>query len=42
LLVAYVGVLKFMSETAEKKMDGIMRVNPAGERQPYQRHGEFA
>ena len=42
LLVAYVGVLKFMSETAEKKMDGIMPVNPAGERRPYQRHGEFA
>jgi cytochrome d ubiquinol oxidase subunit I len=42
LLVAYVGVLKYMSETAGKKMDGITPVNPAGEPQPYQRQGEFA
>ena len=42
LLVAYVSVLKYMSETAEKKSDGIIPVNLVGEPPPYQREGEFA
>jgi cytochrome bd ubiquinol oxidase subunit I len=42
LLVAYVGVLKYMSETAEKKSKGITPVGLAGELQQYQRQGEPA
>jgi cytochrome bd ubiquinol oxidase subunit I len=41
LLVAYVGVLKYMSETAEKKSNGTS-VSPAGEPQQYQHRREFA
>ena len=42
LLVAYVGVLKYMSETAERKSKGIIPVGMAGEPQQYQRQGEPA
>jgi cytochrome d ubiquinol oxidase subunit I len=42
LLVAYVGVLKYMSETAEKKSNEITPVSPAREPQRYQRQGEPA
>src|SRR5207248_7957924 len=42
LLVAYVGVLKYMSETAEKKSKGITPVALVGEPQQYQRQGEPA
>ena len=42
LLVAYVGVLKYMAETADKKPYAGVPASPAGEPQQYQRRGEFA
>ncbi|MCP3379918.1 cytochrome ubiquinol oxidase subunit I [Bradyrhizobium sp. CCGUVB4N] len=42
LLVAYVGVLKYMAETADKKSYGNMPASLVGEPQEYQRGGEFA
>jgi cytochrome d ubiquinol oxidase subunit I len=41
LLLAYVGVLKYMSETVDKKLNAIATVDPAADQQ-YQRRGEFA
>jgi cytochrome bd ubiquinol oxidase subunit I len=41
LLLAYVGVLKYMSETADKKLNAITTVSPSADQQ-YQRRGEFA
>ena len=42
LLVAYVGVLKYMSETAEKIAGGIVPENLADGPRKIQRQGEFA
>ncbi|WP_209311871.1 cytochrome ubiquinol oxidase subunit I [Bradyrhizobium frederickii] len=41
LLLAYVGVLKYMSETADKKLNAITTVSPSAGQQ-YQGRGEFA
>jgi cytochrome d ubiquinol oxidase subunit I len=41
LLLAYVGVLKYMSETADKKLNAITTVSPSADQQ-YQLQGEFA
>jgi len=42
LLAAYVGVLKYMAETADKTSYAGAPAGLPGEPQPYQRHGEFA
>jgi cytochrome d ubiquinol oxidase subunit I len=42
LLAAYVGVLKYMAETADKKLYGSVPASLAGDPQEYQRRGEFA
>lgn len=42
LLVAYVGVLKYMAETADKKLYASVPASLAGDPQEYQRQGEFA
>lgn len=42
LLAAYVGVLKYMAETADKKLYASVPASLAGDPQEYQRRGEFA
>jgi cytochrome bd ubiquinol oxidase subunit I len=42
LLAAYVGVLKYMAETVDKKPYRSFSVSPPGEPKEYQRRGEFA
>ncbi|MHC2561366.1 cytochrome d ubiquinol oxidase subunit I [Bradyrhizobium liaoningense] len=42
LLASYIGVLKYMAETADKKSYAGAPAGLPGEPQPYQRQGEFA